>query len=159
MQNQEFFIKYKDNQAVPIDIAFKIDGEKRDRPLSTVAHLVAVYKTAVAPRFDHSSLAELTLHLPEGVGREGLEPSCFDSADSIGTTLDPMCSLAYLVPYNSTSKKLLIIKSKHDNDLNLEIYRGEKRMRPNIQTDKEVESPNFRFIPGEHLFGYYDEYL
>jgi hypothetical protein len=143
MQNQEFFLKYKDNQAVKINTHFNGEHERR-RPLTDVADLVAAAVAEPTRRLLGlpDDYGPLTLHLPEGVGREGLDPSCFDSADSAGTTLDSTCSLAYLVPYNSTSKKLLIIKSKRDNVSNLEINRGEKRMR-----HMEVDC-----IPGEHLF-------
>jgi hypothetical protein len=106
-QNQELYVKYKDNQAVKINTHF--NGEQgRIRPLKDVADLVAAYKTAVAPLLDHSSLAELTLHLPEGVARTALDKDCF--ADT-GTTLDPGCSLATLGSFGSKSKKPLVIKS------------------------------------------------
>jgi hypothetical protein len=61
MENREFYDKYQNNQLVPIDTSYG-RGTQGTLPLLTVAHLVAAYKTAVAPRFDHSSLAQLTLH-------------------------------------------------------------------------------------------------
>ena len=45
-----FYVKYVENQAVPIDTHYNNMGEQeRRRPLSTVAHLIAAYKTAVVP--------------------------------------------------------------------------------------------------------------
>ena len=68
MENTELYIKYltnqnlnNQNQPVPIDTAYG-RGPQGALSLTTVAHLIAAYKTAVAPLLDHSSLAQLTLH-------------------------------------------------------------------------------------------------
>ena len=61
--NKTFFIQYSQNQ--PVEINSHINNERtalRLFSLENVAHLVAAYKTTVAPLLDQSSLAELTLH-------------------------------------------------------------------------------------------------
>ena len=67
--SQEIFIKYKENQPVPIEISYG-RGPQGTIPLLTVAHLIAAYKTAVAPRFDSTPTDELTLHYSPGNGVE-----------------------------------------------------------------------------------------
>ena len=46
MENKEYYIKYLDNQPVSIETAYNSNGENRNRPLTTAAHLVAAYKAA-----------------------------------------------------------------------------------------------------------------
>ena len=63
MENQEFYIRYLDNQPVKIDI--HVNNERtalRPFPLLTVSHLIAAYKIATIPLLDNLSLAQLTLH-------------------------------------------------------------------------------------------------
>lgn len=59
MQNQqEFYVKYRNDQPVPVATAYG-RGPAGNLPLTTVAHMVAAYKTAVTPLLDHSSVAQL----------------------------------------------------------------------------------------------------
>ena len=96
------YIQYQNNIPVPI-FTQNLPIPQGEEPV--VADLVSAYKTAVAPLLDHSSLAELTLHLPDSVDRNasGLDEDCFADTDSTGTgtTLDPGCSLATLRSFGS----------------------------------------------------------
>jgi hypothetical protein len=105
-----FYIKYQNNSSVPVYTEPLTQGED---PI--VGDLVAAYKTIVAPLLDHSSVAQLTLHFPDGVARSdsGLEEDCFAPTDSTGTTLDSGCPLSSLGSLGSNSKQPLIIKSKN----------------------------------------------
>jgi hypothetical protein len=88
MENTQFYIKYLDNQ--PVQISTHINNDKtayRVFPLENVGDLVAAYKAAVAPLLDHSSLAQLTLHLPINADRSTISEDCFASIDSNDTTL------------------------------------------------------------------------
>ena len=111
MENKDIYIKYQENQPVLVETLYNNHGGKRDRPLTTVAHVVAAYKTAVAPRFDSTPTDELTLHLPEGVDRSALEEDCFAATDSTGTALDSGCLLSALGSLGSKSKVPLVVKS------------------------------------------------
>jgi hypothetical protein len=120
MENKEYYIKYLDNQPVSIETAYNSNGENRNRPLTTVAHLVAAYKAAVAPLLDSTPIDELSLHLPENAARSTLSElseDCFASIDSNDTTLDPGCLLSSLDSLGSNSKGPLIIKSAIVHDL------------------------------------------
>ena len=95
--NKSFFIQYSQNQ--PVEINSHINNERtalRLFPLEKVAHLVAAYKTAVAPRFDSTPSDELTLHA--AVDAEALRP---------GLSLVDVAS-------GHTDDNPLIIKSKND---------------------------------------------
>ena len=95
MDNKTFYLTYLDNQAVPIETHY--NGEQdRKRPLSTVAHLIAAYKTAVAPLLDRTSLGQLTLHF-----------------DTHSIALEPDQSLS-AISCGRTAKTALIIKSKKE---------------------------------------------
>ena len=98
MENIVFYIKYKDNSAVLIESHWNGDSQ-RQRPLTTVSHLIGAYKTAVAPLLDHSSVAQLTLHA--AVDAEALRP---------GLSLVDVAS-------GHTDDNPLIIKSKNRKSL------------------------------------------
>ena len=107
--NKSFFIQYSQNQ--PVEINSHINNERtalRLFPLEKVAHLVAAYKTAVAPLLDHSSVAQLTLHA--AVDAEALRP---------GLSLVDVAS-------GHTDDNPLIIKSKNDivNDDKMDVDKG-----------------------------------
>lgn len=114
MQNQAYFIKYLDNQAIPIYTAYG-RGPQGTLPLLNVADLIAAYKTAVAPRFDSFPIDELTLHLPDGIDRSAIDEECFDCVDEADTSLDPGCLVTSLGSLGSKSKQPLIIKSKNND--------------------------------------------
>ena len=119
MENKEFYIKYLDNEPVAVDTAYDANGSKRDRALATVGHLGAAYRTAVTPLLDHSSVAQLTLHLPDSIARSasGLDEEYFANFDENDTSLAPDCPLSALNSLGSTSKRPLIIKSKNDMEV------------------------------------------
>ncbi|KAJ1501771.1 hypothetical protein HMI55_003226, partial [Coelomomyces lativittatus] len=112
MDNKTFYVKYLNNQPVPIDTHYNGD-QKRSRPLSTVAHLVAAMKTAVTPRFDSTPTDELTLHLPEGIERSVLEENCFATFID-NTTLRTGLSLSKLLFLCLDDLHPFIIKSSKD---------------------------------------------
>ena len=111
MDNKEFYVKYLQNQPVPIETAFTSLGEMRKRPLSTVAHLVAAVKQALPSKLGAIDLDELTLHLPEGIDRSTLSEDCFAYIDSNDTSLDPGCPLSVLCSLGSNSKEPLVLRS------------------------------------------------
>jgi len=104
------YIKYENNSPVPIDISYG-RGPGGNLPLEVVGDLIAAYKTAVAPLLDEFSLAQLTLHLPDGAARAVLDEDCFANIDETDTSLDPGCLISALGSLGSKSKKPLIIKS------------------------------------------------
>jgi hypothetical protein len=109
----ELYIKYLTNVAVPVDTSYG-RAPQGTLPLLTVAHLVAAYKTAVAPLLDHSSLAQLTLHLPDGIARSALSEDCFASTDSTGTTLRTCLALDRLNGLGLDDIQPLMIRSMSD---------------------------------------------
>src|SRR4051794_2917170 len=74
MQNLTFYIRYQDNNAVPVETLYTSAGDNRNRPLETVGHLVAAYKTAVAPRFSATPLDDLILYKVENGEEVPLTP-------------------------------------------------------------------------------------
>lgn len=107
-QYRNFYIQYLSNRPVEIEVEFTPAGEKRARPLKTVGHVIAAYKTAVAPLLDLSSLAELTLHLSK------------DSAEA----LEPDLLLSEISGGNTAKKPLFINLAQHiANDMELLIQR------------------------------------
>jgi len=113
MENTELYIKYLTNAAVPVDTSYG-RGPQGTLPLFTVAHLIAAYKTVVAPRFDSTPTDELTLHLPDGVAGNAPPDDCF--ATGTDTGFDTGCRLALLGShgFGLDSKKPLILKSRSD---------------------------------------------
>ena len=114
--NNSFYIKYLNNQ--PVVMNTHINNERtapRAFPIETVAHMIAAYRTAVAPLLDDSSIAQLTLHLPDGFTRAdypGIDKNFFASLDDLtDSTLDPGCPLSELGSLESNSRKPLVIKS------------------------------------------------
>ena len=97
----------------------------------TVGDLAAV-KQALAPLVNDTSIAELTLHLPEGVTKDSLEGDCFmDKTDAIlrpglvltrlnGLGLDDLNPLLIKPRFtvggmkNFVSESIAYIKSKND---------------------------------------------
>ncbi|KAJ2993103.1 hypothetical protein HDV02_002644 [Globomyces sp. JEL0801] len=107
------YIQYQTNSAVPIDTTYG-RGLQGTLPLDIIYDLIAAYKTAVAPLLDHSSLAQLTLHLPNGIPRSALTEDCFSPTDSTGTTLRNSLALTRLNGFEFDDIQPLIIKSKND---------------------------------------------
>jgi hypothetical protein len=112
MQNQEFYVKYKENQAVPIDTAYG-RGPQGTLPLVTVAHLVAAVKQALPSKLGAIDPDELTLHLPNGVLRNALEEGCFADTDSTSTTLRTGLALSRLANIGLDDSRPLVIKVKN----------------------------------------------
>jgi predicted Ser/Thr protein kinase len=98
MEKTELYVKYLNNVAVPVDTSYG-RGPQGTLPLVTVAHLVAAYKTAVAPLLDTSSLGQLTLH------------SFNNGVETIYNSWDP---LTVLGENGRLGTNPLIIKSKND---------------------------------------------
>ena len=96
-ENREFYIKYNDNQPVLIETQYNTNGQKRDRALTSVGHLVAAYKTAVAPRFDATPTDELTIH---------------SVTDGVEATYDTWDFLTALGENGRTGTNPLIIRSQ-----------------------------------------------
>ena len=107
MDNKDIYVKYQQNRPVLVETVYNNHGEKRARPLTTVAHLVAAYFPNTPP----NELAQYTLHLPSGVARSALDEDCFAATDSTDNALDSGCTLTALGSYGSRSKKPLVIKS------------------------------------------------
>ena len=111
--NREFYVKYLDNRAVPIDTSYG-RGPEGMLALVTVAHLIGAVKQALPSKLGSIDADELTLHLPEGAAKDSLEQDCFAIVDESDTTLDPGCPLSNLGSIGAKSKEPLIIKSKND---------------------------------------------
>ena len=110
--NKAFFVQYRTNQPLKVETHYFGEQERR-RPLADVGDLVAAYKTAVAPLLVDSSLAHLTLHLPDKAARSSLSEDCFASKDSAGTTLRTGLALARLNGLGLDDEHPLIIKSSY----------------------------------------------
>ena len=95
--NREFYVKYLDNRAVPIDTSYG-RGPEGMLALVTVAHLIGAVKQALPSKLGSIDADELTLHLPNGVDRTALAEDCFATVDESDTTLDPGCLLLFLAP-------------------------------------------------------------
>jgi len=70
MENREFYVKYQNNQAVPIDTAYG-RGPQGALPLLTVAHLVAAFQARPGSLLATTDSGLITLHLPDGVAIPG----------------------------------------------------------------------------------------
>ena len=116
MENKEYYIKYINNQPVPVNTHY-IGEQERKRPLSTIAHLIAAFQPNSL--LANTPLELLTLHLPDSVQRSasGLGEDCFATVDENDTTLDTGCPLSALGSLGSKSKQPLIIKSKNDMEV------------------------------------------
>jgi hypothetical protein len=62
MENNKFYVKYQNKQPIKVETHIDIQRGRREFPLDNVGHLVAAYKTAVAPLLDSTPADELTLH-------------------------------------------------------------------------------------------------
>ena len=115
-ENAEFYIRYRDNQPVPIDISYGRGLDKK-KPLETVAHLIEAYKKAVLPLLDGSSLAQLSLHLPDDLDISTLDKDFVAINVTNNTLLDPGTLLSSLALHTlgTKSKEPLVIKSKLDS--------------------------------------------
>ena len=72
MGDTEIYIKYLNYQAVGVKThILNTNPVSWIQTLFKVGDLIAAYKIAVTPLLDQSSLAELTLHLPDGVAIPG----------------------------------------------------------------------------------------
>ena len=111
MENKDIYIKYQENQPVLVETLYNNHGGKRDRPLTTVAHLVAAFQALPNSPLASAFVGDLTLHLPEGVDRSALQEDCFAATDSTGTALDSGCLLSALGSLGSKSKVPLVVKS------------------------------------------------
>jgi hypothetical protein len=118
MEPKSFYIKYLTNQPVKVESHY-IGDLDRKRPLSDVGDLVAAYKSNVVPLLDHFSIAQLTLHLPNGVARSALADECFATVDEADTTLRTGLALTRLNDFGFDDIHPLIIKS---NDSGLGTY-------------------------------------
>jgi hypothetical protein len=112
----EFYIKYNDNQPVPIDTAYG-RGPQGPLPLLTVGHLVAACVSEPSVKgqlgISQQDYGPFTLHLPDGVARSKLTPDCYATDDSTGTTLRTGLSLTRLNGLVLDDLHPLIIKSKN----------------------------------------------
>jgi hypothetical protein len=112
MENKQFYIKYLTNGPVGLKThILNTNTFEWVQTVFTVGDLLAAYKTVVAPLLDTSSLAQLTLHLPDDVAKSALSDDCFASVDENDTTLDTGCPLSALGSLGSKSKQPLNIKS------------------------------------------------
>jgi predicted Ser/Thr protein kinase len=112
-ENRELYVKYLDNHAVAIDTSYG-RGPQGSLALLTVAHLIGTVKQALAPLLNDTSIAELTLHLPEGVDKNSLEQDCFATFDESDTTLRPGLVLSRLNGLGLDDLNPLVIKSRND---------------------------------------------
>ena len=114
-ENAEFYIRYRDNQPVPIDISYG-SGLDKKKPLVTVAHLIEAYKKAVLPLLDGSSLAQLSLHLPDDLDISTHDKDFVASNVKGDTLLGPgtLLSLLALHTLGTNANEPLVIKSKND---------------------------------------------
>ncbi len=85
MDNKTFYMRYQDYQAIPIDTLY-IGEQLRIRPLSSIGHLVAAYKTAASPLLDNISIAQLSIHV--NVNSEALKSDVSLSTIPSGNTVD-----------------------------------------------------------------------
>ena len=132
--NKSLFIQYSQNQPVKVETHY-FGQQDRRRPLTDVGDLIAAYKAAVSPLLDQSSLAQLTLHLPDGVARTALTDDCFATVDENDTTLDTGCPLSALGSLGSKSKQPLIIKSKNDMEVDSSPTTSDSSRSSSIQID------------------------
>ena len=58
----EFYIKYQNNGVVAIDTAYDAHGRKRDRPLTTVGHLIAAFQHRPGSLLANTDSWLITLH-------------------------------------------------------------------------------------------------
>ena len=116
MENKEFYIKYSQNQPVGVKThLLNTHTFEWIQTVFTVGHLVAAYRTAVTPLLDHSSVAQLTLHLPDSIARSasGLGEDCFANVAENDTTLRTGLVITRLNGFGSNDLQPLIIKSKN----------------------------------------------
>jgi hypothetical protein len=92
-ENQTFFIQYNQNQPVLIETQYNTNGQKRDRALTSVGHLVAAY----FPNSPPNELAQYTLH---------------SVTDGVEATYNTWDSLTALGPNGKTGTSPLIIRSR-----------------------------------------------
>ena len=126
-ENREFYVKYLDNQAVKIETHFNREQE-RPRSLKDVGDLIGAVKQALAPLLNDTSIAELTLHLPEGAAKDSLGEDCFASVDETDTTLRPGLALARLNGLGLDDRSPLVIKSRNDNASQNRLLIAEQRI-------------------------------
>ena len=115
--NKEFYIKYLDNQIVLIETHFTSNGQKRDRPLSFVSHLIAAFQARPGSLLANTDSGLITIHVPEGTARSALAEDCFASIDETDTTLRPGLALTALTRLNDLvldDLHPLIIKSRNN---------------------------------------------
>ena len=113
MENREFYVKYLDNHAVGLKTHVLITTTGQwVQNIFTVGDLIGAVKEALAPLLNDTSIAELTLHLPEGVAKDSLEQDCFATVDESDTTLRPSLVLSRLNGLGLDDFNPLVIKSK-----------------------------------------------
>ena len=67
LENMTFYVKYKENRAVPVYTNFPPSAYVGPKPLETVGQLISAYKLTVAPRFASTPTDELTLYFPSDI--------------------------------------------------------------------------------------------
>lgn len=114
MENNAFYIKYKDN---PVEINTHYNTERtalRLLPLKTVCHLIQAFFPNTPP----NELGQYSLHLPDSITRSAsaLGEDCFAPTDSTGTSLRNGLALTLLLEngFGFDDLQPLIIKSKND---------------------------------------------
>ena len=113
-ENQKFYVKYLDNQAVGLKTHVLITATGQwVQNIFTVGDLIGAFQARPGSLLANTDAGLITLHLPEGVDKDFLEDDCFATVDETDTTLDPSCLLSDLVDLGSKSKRPLIIKSRN----------------------------------------------
>jgi hypothetical protein len=110
----EFYVKYLDNQAVGVRTHALITATGQCvQNIFTVGDLIEALKQALAPLLNDTSIAELTLHLPEGVAKDSLEGDCFASGEQAATILRPSLVLSRLNGLGLDDRSPLVVKSRN----------------------------------------------
>ena len=91
----EFYIKYQNNGVVAIDTAYDAHGRQRDRPFTTVGHLIAAFFRNTPP----NELAQYSLH------------SIINGEETSYNSWDP---LTVLGDNGSLGTNPLIVKSRNE---------------------------------------------
>ena len=114
-ENAEFYIRYRDNQAVPIDISYGRGLDKK-KPLVTVAHLIEAYQARPGCLLANIDSGLISLHLPDDLEISTLDKDFFASNLKGDTLLGPgtLLSLLALHTLGTNANEPLVIKSKND---------------------------------------------
>ena len=102
MENTEIYIKYRNNEAVPIDLAYG-RGPEKNLPLLTVAHLVAAFQARPGSLLADTDSGLITL---------------YSNTNGVETKLNSWDPLTVLGQTGTLGTNPLIIRSKNDMEVN-----------------------------------------